>query len=280
MPMSLRHAKVQNSPKTFIRLFGISVQEFNRMISQIAPEWERQVMGSYKRPGRHYKLALVDMVLMLLLYYRSYTTQLFIGFLFGVDDSRVCRHIRVLEPLLAKVMAISKTRHLSQEDVEVLILDATEQPIERPKKHQKVYYSGKKKRHTLKTEIRITPKGRIVHVSKTHPGSVHDFTLYKSEVPVPKETRAYVDSGYQGLDKLHKQTELPYKASKNNALDEEEKEYNHGLSRLRVKVENILAQMKVFRILSDRYRNKRKRYNLKFNIIAGIVNLKNGFATA
>jgi transposase len=277
--MSLRYVKVQNSPKTFIRLFGISVKEFALILSQVSPEWERQVIGRYKRPGRDYKLDLADMILMLLLYYRCYTNQLFIGFLFGVDDSRVCRNIRMLEPLLAKVMAISKTRHLSQKDVEELILDATEQQIERPQKSQKVYYSGKKKRHTLKTEIRITPKGRIVHVSKTHPGSTHDLTLHKSEPVLPKETRAYVDSGYQGLDKIHTQTELPYKASKNKALDEEEKEYNHGLSRLRVKVENIFAQLKVFRILSDRYRNKRKRYNLKFNIIAGIVNLKNGFAT-
>ena len=277
--MSLRYVKVKNSPKTFIRLFGISVKEFALILSQVSPEWERQVIGRYKRPGRDYKLDLADMILMLLLYYRCYTTQLFIGFLFGVDDSRVCRNIRMLEPLLAKVMAISKTRHLSQKDVEELILDATEQQIERPQKSQKVYYSGKKKRHTLKTEIRITPKGRIVHVSKTHPGSTHDLTLHKSEPPLPKETRAYVDSGYQGLDKIHTQTELPYKASKNKALDEEEKEYNHGLSRLRVKVENVFAQLKVFRILSDRYRNKRKRYNLKFNIIAGIVNLKNGFAT-
>lgn len=277
--MSLRYVKVQNSPRTFILLFGISVKEFDFILSQVSPEWKRQVIGGYKRPGRDYKLDLADMILMLLLYYRCYTTQLFIGFLFGVDDSRVCRNIRILEPLLAKVMAISKTRHLSQKDVEELILDATEQQIERPQKSQKVYYSGKKKRHTFKTEIRITPKGRIVHVSKTHPGSTHDLTLHNSEPPLLKETRAYVDSGYQGLDKIHRRTELPYKASKNKALDGEEKEYNHGLSRLRVKVENVFAQLKVFRILSDRYRNKRKRYTLKFNIIAGIVNLKNGFAT-
>jgi transposase len=82
------------------------------------------------------------------------------------------------------------------------------------------------------------------------------------------------------LDKLYQATELPYKKSKNHKLDKEEKEYNAGLSRLRVKVENILAKIKVFRILSDRYRNKRKGYSLKINIVAGIINLKNGFVTA
>jgi len=58
-----------------------------------------------------------------------------------------------------------------------------------------------------------------------------------------------------------------------------EKEYNTALSRIRVKIENIIGDLKTFRILSDRYRNKRKRYGVKFNIIAGIVNLKNGFAS-
>jgi hypothetical protein len=45
-------------------------------------------------------------------------------------------------------------------------------------------------------------------------------------------------------------------------------------------VEHVFAQIKTFKILSDRYRNKRRRYGIKFNIIAGIVNLKNGFGVA
>lgn len=257
----------------------MSVSEFERIFWQVEPLWNKRVVGRYKRPGRDYKLDLSDMVLMLLLYYRTYTTQIFVGYLFGIDDSRVCRNIRTLEPVLAKIMAIRKTRHLSQEEVEELIIDATEQPIERPKKNQKPFYSGKKKRHTNKTEIRITPKGRVVHVSKTKPGAVHDFSVYKGEPPIPKSTTALVDSGYQGLDKIHARTELPFKASKNKSLDLEDNAYNHALSRIRVKVENVLGQIKIFKILSDRYRNKNKRYNLKFNIIAGIVNLKNGFSS-
>jgi hypothetical protein len=62
----------------------------------------------------------------------------------------------------------------------------TEQPMERPQKGRKPYFSGKKKRHTLKTEIRITRKGRIVNVSKKHPGSTHDFTVFKGEKCPPK----------------------------------------------------------------------------------------------
>ena len=278
--MSLRYLKVKKKPRTFLRLFVISVSEFDIILSKVLPEWQKRVLARYKGPGRPYDHSLEDMVLMLLLYYRSYVTQEFVGFLFALDKSRVCRIIQKLEPILAKVMAISKRKRLSQEEIETLIVDATEQPIERPKKGQKPYYSGKKKRHTLKTEIRITRKGRIVHVSKTKPGSIHDFNLHKQEPPLPLGSRAFVDSGYQGLDKLHKETELPYKATKKKPLDREEKEYNRALSRIRVKIENVLANIKIFRILKDCYRNKRKRYNVKFNIIAGIVNLKNGFAAA
>ena len=114
---------------------------------------------------------------MLLLYYRSYIAQLFVEYLFALDKSRVCQIIQKLEPIVAKVMAISKSKHLSQEEIEAVIVDVTQQQIERPKKGQKPYYSGKKKHHTLKIEIRITRKGRIIHVSKTKPGSVHDFNL-------------------------------------------------------------------------------------------------------
>lgn len=131
---------------------------------------------------------------MLLLYYRSYVTQIFVGYLFGIDDSRVCLIIRRLEPIVASVMAIQKCKKLSKEEVESLLIDVNEQPIQRPKRRQKPYYSGKKKRH--KTEIHVTQQGRIIHVSKMHPGFTHDFALFKREKRPPKDSRLFVDSGY------------------------------------------------------------------------------------
>jgi transposase len=278
--MNLRYRKIRKNPKTFQRLFGVSVTQFDVILQKVEPLWQQKVLLRYKRPGRDYKLDLSDMILMLLLYYRSYVTQIFVGYMFGIDDSRVCRIIRRLEPMLASVMAIQKCQKLSKEEVENLIIDATEQSIERPQRRQKPYYSGKKKRHTLKTEIRVTRAGRIVHVSKSHPGFTHDFTIFKGEKHPPQESRLFVDAGYQGIADIHQNADFPYKSSKNKPLDAEEKAYNSALSRLRVKVEHIFAQLKIFKILSDRYRNKRKRYGVKVNIIAGLVNLKNGFSPA
>ena len=133
--MSLKYIKIIKSPIIFNRLFGISVSQFEEILLKIEPQWQKQVINCYKRPGRDYKLELGDMLLLLLLYYRSYITQMFIGYVFGIDDSRVCRIIQRLEPILAGELAITKTKHLSQEEVETLIVDATEQPIERPSRN-------------------------------------------------------------------------------------------------------------------------------------------------
>jgi len=274
--MSLNYTKLRRRPTVFLRIVGISVDHFDHILMQLEPLWQKKVLGTYKRPGRPFKLDLNNMLLMLLIYYRTYITQFYLGLQFDLDDANVCRILRVLEPLVAQIMDIQKSRTLTQHDLELLI-DATEQPIERPQTNQQLYYSGKKKRHTLKTEVRTTVTGEIVHISSAVAGSVHDFALYKQQPPPPPTARIYVDSGYQGIDKLHAQTELPFKKSKNNPLDHDDKLYNRALSRIRVKVENVLAQLKVFKILSDRYRNKCRRYSIKFAIIAGLVNLKNGF---
>ncbi len=78
-------------------------------------------------------------------------------------------------------------------------------------------------------------------------------------------------------EKQHQQTELPYKRQKGEPLGKDEKEYNRALSRIRVKVENVTRRLEISRILRERYRNKRRGYGIKFNIIAGIVNPKMGY---
>jgi len=276
--MAIRFEHISKHPTVFNRIFGVSVSQAQHIIDKVRPLWEEKITASYKRPGRNAKLALADQVIMLLLYYRSYVTMVFVGHLFGIDDPNVCRMIKRLEPLIARVTTITKDRTYTDKDLE-LIIDATEQPLERPQKKQKRYYSGKKKRHTVKTEIRIKGNGEIKHVSKSRPGSMHDFELHNQEPPVPRDARVYVDLGYQGMDKGHKDTQLPYKRKKGK-LEKDERVYNRALSSFRVKVENILSQIKVFKIASEQYRNKRRRYGVKMNIIAGIVNLRNGFCAA
>jgi hypothetical protein len=82
------------------------------------------------------------------------------------------------------------------------------------------------------------------------------------------------DTGYLGLQALHKNTEIPQKSSKYHPLTKEEKEKNQDLSSRRVLVENVIGSVKRFRILGERYRNRRKRFALRFNLISAIHNFE------
>ncbi len=80
------------------------------------------------------------------------------------------------------------------------------------------------------------------------------------------------DSGYQGLDKLHAKSKTPRKKPRRSELTDEQKESNRELARRRVVVEHVIRSLKIFRILAERYRNRRKRFSLRFNLIAGLYN--------
>ena len=82
------------------------------------------------------------------------------------------------------------------------------------------------------------------------------------------------DSGYQGLKKIHANTQMPRKRSKKVPLTREEKRENKRLSKERVINENVIGMLKRFKIIADRYRNRRRRFGLRFNIIAGMYNLE------
>jgi hypothetical protein len=106
-------------------------------------------------------------------------------------------------------------------------------------------------------------------------GSQHDFDLFKeSRCFISKHIRSLADSGYLGLSNLHVNSQIPAKKSKLHPLTQEQKMSNRQLSHERVLVENVIRRLKIFRILSERYRNRRKRYSLRFNLIAAIYNLE------
>lgn len=88
------------------------------------------------------------------------------------------------------------------------------------------------------------------------------------------------DKGYQGIKHYHKFSLTPHKTTKKCPLTPQQKEDNRQLASRRVVVENIIRCLKVFRILSSRYRNRRKRFCLRFNLIAGLYNYELKLATS
>jgi hypothetical protein len=83
------------------------------------------------------------------------------------------------------------------------------------------------------------------------------------------------DSGYQGIAKLHKNSETPKKKPRGGVLSAEEKSENRRISHERIMIENINAKIKVFKITANKYRNRRKRFGLRMSLICGIINLEN-----
>lgn len=105
-------------------------------------------------------------------------------------------------------------------------------------------------------------------------GRRHDFKLFKdSKTHIHPTTKCSVDTGYQGIAKLHSNVEIPKKRSKKNPLTIQDKERNKAISSERVLIENIIREVKIFRMIAEKYRNRRKKFGLRFNLIAAIYNL-------
>lgn len=105
-------------------------------------------------------------------------------------------------------------------------------------------------------------------------GKLHDFKLFQqSRLPLGPQTQCLADSGYLGLSKGHPNSRLPQKKSKHHPLTPEQKVANRQLAKERFVIEHILGRLKIFRILSERYRNRRRRFGLRFNLIAALYNL-------
>lgn len=81
------------------------------------------------------------------------------------------------------------------------------------------------------------------------------------------------DSGYQGIKNYHENSEHPIKKPKNGELTAEEKQYNRELAQRRIYIEHVNRRVKIFRICKETYRNKRKRMELRINLIAALYNL-------
>jgi transposase len=89
---------------------------------------------------------------------------------------------------------------------------------------------------------------------------------------VNNSTRVLADTGYQGILKLNSQAIIPHKKKRNTPLTPEQKDFNHILSSQRIGIENVFATLKRFKIIACKYRNRRKRFGLRFNLIAGFYN--------
>jgi hypothetical protein len=280
------YEKLLRKPSLFRMFTGLSIDEFDRLVADLEPvSFARAAKRSARRPrqrkpgaGRKVKLSLADRVLLTLLYYRTYVTQEFVGFLFGVDKGTVSRKIQEISLCMAGVFRIPETKvRIDPDDLTAVFVDATEQPVNRPKRKQRRSYSGKKKRHTVKHQVVVTRKRkgpgekqkvRIKAVSKAVKGRVHDKKLYdRSGLRIPEGIPKSGDSGYQGSD-----LQVPKKKPRKGQLSDDERRSNRGRAKERIVAEHGIGKMKIWRIAADRYRNPPRRHTVMMKNVAGLHN--------
>ncbi len=293
------HTKLAKKQKQFLSITGVTPQQFDSLSKEIQKYYtitEASRLSKEKRErkigaGHKFDHCLKDRILMLLMYYRMYTTYDLLGMIFDLDKSNVMRDIRYLESAVKKSIPIPAKKYADSKKINsmeslqelfpelIAITDGTEQPIPRPKdnKKKKTHYSGKKKKHTVQNQITVNINGEIIHKSSHVPGSHHDYKIYKSKHPIlPEELLIFYDLGYLGIEKdFPKQISiLPYKKKKGVDLTDSQKEWNKAQSKIRIKVEHTIAQIKKFRINSDTFRNRLCRYDIISEIVCGLVNFK------
>jgi hypothetical protein len=282
--------RLRKAPKAFRRLTGITPAAFDDLLAQLTPLHQAADARRKARPGRKRKpgggrkhaLALADRLLMLLIYYRTYISHAFLGFLFGLDDSAVGRNINPLQPLLAGIFRIPERRvELAEDEIRELFFDATERPTRRPARGQREFDSGKKKRHTIKAQVVVVrkrkPPGpgarprrlRIAAVSESYPGRVHDKKIYdEARVVAPPDAKRTGDTADLGTG-----LETPSRTPRGGELTAWEKAGNRRVATRRIAAEHGIGKMKVWRIASERYRNPVRRHTLIMKNVAGLHNL-------
>lgn len=127
----------------------------------------------------------------------------------------------------------------------------------------------------MKSQVVVDKKTRKIICTAFGNGKCHDFRLFKeSKTHIREEIEVQVDTGFVGITKIHANSVLPKKKSKKNPLTKEDKKRNKEISSKRVTNEHAIGFIKRFRIVSERYRNRRKRFGLRVNLIAGICNFE------
>lgn len=194
---------------------------------------------------------------------------------------------------LRKIRSLEEFLEIFPELTDVIV-DGTEQPRGQPKRKKgkkpgkravgrptdkKRFYSVKKRTHTLKTQVAVTPGEQIVHLNATASGRTHDMkVLRRSRMMsrLPRHVRVWGDRGYTGMEKVYpeRETIVPAKRPKKGALSEEQRELNRLISKVRITAENAVNRIKKFRACKEFFRNQTTQHGVMWGCVAGLVNLR------
>lgn len=298
----ITYDKIRNKPSVLRSLTGFDKSEFEKMIPAFESAWDKYIEETFitdkprKRKyggGRKPILRTVESrLLFILFYFKIYPLQTVIAFFFGMSQSQANEWIYKLSAVLR--MSVYEQCHLPghdpQNSEEVLaecpelsfIIDATERKRQRPgnEAEQQLFYSGKRKCHTVKNNIIANTKSRkVCYVSRTYEGKKHDKKICdEEEHTFPPGSILFKDTGYQGYEPGNIITYQPVKKPRGKELPIADKIFNSMISGVRVIVEHVISGVKRSHIVRDIFRNTKKNYDdFVMEIACGLHNIRENF---
>jgi hypothetical protein len=303
------YERLRACPSAFRSLTGMTAPEFERLLPEFLAAFGRlrqsSELNGEGRPrrraaggGRHPKLDARHRLLMALVWLRVYPTYELLGYFFALHKRNAQLHVRAALEALdstpdfpfdrpgADRRALSTPEQVMAAFPAVrLVIDAREQRVNRPgasHEAQKPYYSGKKKCHTVKTQLAVGPDGLIESIGGSLPGgATHDLELLRGSgllEALGEGEAAMMDKGYVGIGNTHPEVPvvIPFKAARGRPLTAQQEEANRLIARHRIVVEHAIAQLNRFTALRQVFRGREYNHGVHHSravrVVARLVN--------
>ena len=280
----MKYEKLSENPKQFLAMTGYTSEEFDSLLPyfevRFSDELKRRTLTGNRRTGRGYggyknspPPEPRDNLLFILIYLKQGMTRENLASLFGMHQPDANRRIHFLHPLLGG--ALKDSGELPVRDAELLAFDnekqhifphdGTERPVVRPRDSdkQRLYFSGKKRWHSLKNILISDALCRVIFLSLTCEGKKHDKKAADEAGYgdcFPEGAVLLQDTGFQGFSAESARTVQPKKKPRGGELSEEEKERNRKISGIRIRIEHVISGVKRYRIVKDKIRNWKKGF--------------------
>jgi hypothetical protein len=294
-----RYRTLTQHPAVFRALTGLTIADFDALARDLAPRQAATDAARAQRPDRRrapgagppFKLERRDQLLLTVVWLRRYPIFAVLGYLFGIEETTALRTVARLVPLLeAAGLATCRLPDpgkgkrpdlaalLADTPDLAVIVDTFEQRVQRPRERSEAdtYYSGKKKQHTLKSQIAIDERdGRIVDVPDSVRGPTADLTLLKESAlleRLPPGVGALGDLADVGIAALHPLGATPRRKPRGQPRPAEDRAYNTAFARRRVPVEHTIGRLRRYQVLTQTDRHHRRGHTARVRAVAGLVN--------
>lgn len=288
----ITHRQLLNLTSLRINEFMAVLVEFDKLWQQFHQHYDlKGAERSIPKFKEHADISLSgshDKLLFILVYLKQNPTQHYHGTMFSISQGKVSQWVKILLPLLKKSLhRLKMLPHRNAAEFYLslkvlagyfILLDGTERAIPRPVdcERQKLYYSGKKGCHTVKNNLIINKEQRILFLSETVEGSMHDKALAdEMQLNFSPEGVLMQDLGFLGYAPEKLKVVMPEKKPKNQQLSAEDKAFNKLVSSMRVTVEHAIAGVKRLRIVQEKIRLRIEHiHDTVMSIACGLQNLR------